>query len=269
MKTSRLRSDSPIPRSESRPRTLRHPRNRRDDSELNLKVNATPDRAREKTRDVDLSSNQTKKSHVHEEKTSSKTPSKLKEKSPRSSSGDGRSTPKPSTSRAATRQESPAATKQDTPKRKESLNPGPSSPNKEKTDAKPTASYRVPKIAKGQKTKYTLGDLLLRGYDLNDYEEREGLYTKKDPKCSRSPSVMIFPSGTSPGSSEEEVQVLKEVKLRTSTPKENTKKVRSLEDQTLKLTKEEEKCLLQAAKQIKRRKLVERNKALAETLANL
>ena len=218
---------------------------------------------------MDLSSNQTKKSHVHEEKTSSKTPSKPKERSPRSSSRDGRNTPKPSTSQAATRQESPAATKQVTPKRKESLNPGPSSPNKEKTDAKPTASYRVPKIAKGQKTKYTLGDLLLRGYDLNDYEEREGLYTKKDPKCSRSPSVMILPSGTSPGSSEEEVQVLKEVKLRTSTPKENTKKVSSLEDQTLKLTKEEEKCLLQAAKQIKRRKLVERNKALAETLANL
>ena len=265
MKTSRSRSDSPIPRSESRPRTLRHPRNRRDDSELNLKVNATPDRAREKTRDVDLSSNQTKKSHVHEEKTSSKTPSKPKERSPRSSSRDGRNTPKPSTSQAATRQESPAATKQDTPKRKESLNPGPSSPNKEK----PTVIDRVPKTAKGQKTKYTLGDLLLRGYDLNDYEEREGLYTKKDPKCSRSPSVMILPSGTSPGSSEEEVQVLKEVKLRTSTPKENTKKVRSLEDQTLKLTKEEEKCLLQAAKQIKRRKLVERNKALAETLANL
>ena len=135
--------NSPIPRSESRPRTLRHPKHRKDNTELNLKVNTTPNRARERPKDADLSSNLTRKSNVHEG-TSSKTQSKLKERSSRSSSGDGKDTPKPSTSRAATRHESPAASKQDTYKKKESLNSGPSSSNIEKADPKPTLVDRAP-----------------------------------------------------------------------------------------------------------------------------
>ena len=80
------------------------------------------------------------------------------------------------------------------------------------------ASYKVPKIQKGQKTRYTREDLLARGHDLKNYEEKEGLFSKKDPKRSRSPSVMILPSEVSPGSSEEEVQVLKEVTPRPANP---------------------------------------------------
>ena len=108
---------------------------------------------------------------------------------------------------------------------------------------------------------------IARGYDLQNYKEKEGLFTKKDPKRSRSPSVMILPPEVSPGSSEEEVQVLKEVNPRPSTPKDNTKKVKPMKEQILNLTKKEELAVLQAAKQIKKRQIAEKNKALAETLA--
>ena len=63
------------------------------------------------------------------------------------------------------------------------------------------------------------------------------------------------------------MQVLKEVKLQTSTPKEDTKKVKPMKEQILNLTEKEELAVLQAAKQIKKRKIAEKNKALAETLA--
>ena len=78
---------------------------------------------------------------------------------------------------------------------------------------------------------------------------------------------MILPPEVSPGSSEEEVQVLKEVKLRPSTPKDDTKKVKPMKEQILDHTEKEELAILQAAKQIRKRKIAEKSKALAETLA--
>ena len=63
------------------------------------------------------------------------------------------------------------------------------------------------------------------------------------------------------------MQVLKEVKLRPSTPKEETKKVKPMKEQILNLTEKEELAVLQAAKQIRKRKIAEKSKALAETLA--
>ena len=136
------------------------------------------------------------------------------------------------------------------------------------------ASYKVPKIQKGQKARYTQRDLLARGHDLKNYEEKEGLFSKKDPKRSRSPSVMILPSEVSPSSNEEEVQVLKEITPRPATSDDSSKKVKPIKEQILSLTNKEERVILQAAKQIRKKKaeqklsqLAEQNKALAATLA--
>ena len=131
------------------------------------------------------------------------------------------------------------------------------------------SGYKVPKIQKGQKARYTREDLLARGHDLTNYEEKEGLFSKKDPKRSRSPSVMILPSEVSPGSSEEEVQVLKEVNPCPATPKDSSKKMKPMKEQILNLTNKEELAILHAAKLIKAKKkqIAEKNKALAATLA--
>ena len=77
---------------------------------------------------------------------------------------------------------------------------------------------------------------------------------------------MILPSEVSPGSSEEEVQVLKEVTPRPATPNDSSKKVKPIKEQILNLTNKEEKVILQAAKQIRKKKVAEQNKALAATL---
>ena len=78
---------------------------------------------------------------------------------------------------------------------------------------------------------------------------------------------MILPSEVSPGSSEEEVQVLKEVTPRPATPNDSSKKVKPMKEQILNLTSKEEKVILQAARQIKKKQVAEQNKALAATLA--
>ena len=43
-------------------------------------------------------------------------------------------------------------------------------------------SFRIPKLGKGQKTPYTHDDIVAKGLDFEDYEEKGGLYTKKDFK---------------------------------------------------------------------------------------
>ena len=78
---------------------------------------------------------------------------------------------------------------------------------------------------------------------------------------------MILPSEVSPGSSEEEVQVLKEVTPRPATPNDSSKKVKPMKEQILNLTSKEEKVILQAAKQIRKKQVAEQNKALAATRA--
>ena len=78
---------------------------------------------------------------------------------------------------------------------------------------------------------------------------------------------MILPPEVSPGSSDEEVQVLKEVNPRPATPKDSSKKVKPMKEQILNLTNKEELAILHAAKQIKKKQIVEKNKALAATLA--
>ena len=128
---------------------------------------------------------------------------------------------------------------------------------------------------KGQKARYTQRDLLARGHDLKNYEEKEGLFSKKDPKRSRSPSVMILPpSEVSPSSNEEEIQVLQEITPRLATSDDSSKKVKPIKEQILGLTNKEEKVILQAAKHIRKKnaehkleQLAEQNKALAATLA--
>ena len=136
------------------------------------------------------------------------------------------------------------------------------------------ASYKVPKIQKGQKQRYTERDLIAKGKDLKNYVEKEGLFSRKDPIRSRSPSVMILPQpGVSPNSNEEEVQVLQEITPRPGTSKDSSKKEKPIKEQILSLNKKEEKVILQAAKHIRRKKneekleqLAERNKALAAAL---
>ena len=78
---------------------------------------------------------------------------------------------------------------------------------------------------------------------------------------------MILPSEVSPGSSEEEVQVLKEVTPRPATPNDSSKKVKPMKEQILNFTSKEEKVILQAAKQIRKKQVAEQNKALAATRA--
>ena len=119
LKATRSRSDSPIPRSKSRSRTSRHPRNRRDDTKLNSRINTTPDRAKNRAKKPDCSpicaSRHDKKSYTQEVKTQYKTPSKSKDArhtSPKSGSRNTSSSKpsscvknsasKPSTSKAAT-----------------------------------------------------------------------------------------------------------------------------------------------------------------------
>ena len=171
-------------------------------------MDTVPDRAR----DSNSHTTRTKyeRNFVYDvETTSSKTSSGPKEKSPRPSSGDERNLPRSST-KAATSQKSPAAIKKDTPKRKQSPDPAlkqdtpkrresskDTSKKRELSNSKPStspraeeapktdgklSSYKVPKIQKGQKARYTREDLLTRGHDLKNYEEKEGLFSKKDPK---------------------------------------------------------------------------------------
>ena len=79
---------------------------------------------------------------------------------------------------------------------------------------------------------------------------------------------MILPqSEVSPSSNEEEVQVLKEITPRPATSDDSSKKVKPIKEQILSLTNKEEKVILQAAKQIRKKKVAEQSKALTATLA--